>query len=70
MEIKLLGNIGFAQVEQELVTKVIPLAHLQALKMEQESGVETSLNDADLKYYLGEILIEVRKTSQNKEPGA
>ena len=65
-----MGNIGFAQVEQELVTKVIPLAHLQALKMEQESGVETSLNDADLKYYLGEILIEVRKTSQNKEPGA
>jgi hypothetical protein len=70
VEIKLLGNIGFAQVEQELVTKVIPLAHLQALKMEQESGVETSLNDADLKYYLGEILIEVRNTSQNKEPGA
>ena len=37
-EIKLLGNIGFAQVEQELVTKIIPLAQLQALKMEQESG--------------------------------
>ena len=59
MEIKLLGNIGSAQVEQEFVTKVIPLASLQALKMEQESGVETSLNDANLKYYLGEILIGV-----------
>ncbi len=67
-EIKLLGNIGFAQVEQELVTKIIPLAQLQALKMEQESGVKTSFTDSDLKQYLEKILTEVRNTSQNKEP--
>ena len=65
-EIKLLGNIGFAQVEQELVTKIIPLAHFHAQKMEQETGVKTSLTDADLKQYLEEILTEVRNTSQNK----
>lgn len=69
-EIKLLGNIGFAQVEQELVTKIIPLAQLQALKMEQEFGVKTSFTDSDFKHYLEEILTEVRNTSQNKEPGA
>ena len=69
-EIKLLGNIGFAQVEQELVTKIIPLAQLQALKMEQESGVKTSFTDSDLKDYLEKILTEVRNTSQNKESGA
>ena len=69
-EIKLLGSIGFAQVEQELVTKIIPLAQRQALKLEQESGVKSSLTDADLKNYLEEILTEVRNTSQNKGSGS
>ncbi len=69
-EIKLLGNIGFAQVEQELITKIIPIAQLQALKMEQESGVKTSFTDSDLKDYLGKILTEIRNTSQNKGSGA
>jgi hypothetical protein len=68
-EIKLLGSIGFAQAEQELITKIIPLAQRQALKLEQGSGVKSSLTDADLKNYLNEILIEVRNTSQNKQPG-
>ena len=59
-EIKLLDSIGFAQVEQGLVTKVLPLVQQKAKKMEQETGIRTSLTDSDMKQYLEEILAEVR----------
>ena len=37
-EIRLLGSIGFAQAEQELVTKVIPLARIGARKWNRKLG--------------------------------
>ena len=51
-EIKLLDSIGFAQVEQGLVSKVIPLVQKKAKLMEQETGIMTSLTDNDIKQYL------------------
>lgn len=59
-EIKILGSLGFAQLERELVTRVVPLAQIQAQKMEQETGIQTSLSGEDLKQYLEEILSEIK----------
>ncbi len=59
-EIKLLDSIGSAQMEQELVMKVIPLVRRKARIMEQETGIVTSLSDADMIQYLDDVLVEVR----------
>ena len=59
-EIKLLDLIGSAQMEQELVTKVISLVQRKAHIMEQETGIVTSLSDADMIQYLDDVLVEVR----------
>lgn len=59
-EIKLLDHIGSAQMEQELVTRVIPLVQRKASNMEQETGIKTSLTDGEMMQYLDEVLTEVR----------
>lgn len=59
-EAKLLDRIGYAQMEQELATKVIPLVHVKAQKIEQDTGIRTSLTDADIKQYLDDVLAEVK----------
>lgn len=59
-EIKLLDSIGFAQVEQGLVNKIVPLVQKRAQNLEQETGIKTTLTDTDIKQYLEEILTEFR----------
>ncbi len=59
-EIEWLDSIGSAQMEKELVTKVIPLVYRKAHSMEQETGIKTSLSDADMIQYLDDVLVEVR----------
>ena len=59
-EIKFLDNIGSAQMEEELVTKVIPLVRRKAHTMELETGIVTSLTDVDMIQYLDDVLVEVR----------
>lgn len=59
-EIEWLDRIGSAQVEQELITKVIPLVQHKAQNIEQETGIKSSLTDADIKQYLEEVLAEVK----------
>jgi len=60
-EFKLLDSIGLAQVEQDLILKVVPLVRNHAQNMEQESGISVSLTDADIKNYMDDVLSEVRK---------
>jgi hypothetical protein len=64
-EIKWLDSIGSAEVEQELITKVIPIVQHKAQNMEQETGIKSSLTDADIKQYLEDVLTEV-KNSRNE----
>jgi hypothetical protein len=59
-EIEWLDRIGSAQVEQELITKVIPLVRHKAQNIEQETGIKSSLTDADVKQYLEEVLAEIQ----------
>ena len=66
-EISLLDRIGSAQMEQELVTKVIPIVHRKAHTMERMTGVETSLSDDDMIKYLDDVLTEFRNSKKTNE---
>ena len=63
-ESKLLDSIGFAQMEQELIMKITPVIRRQAQNIEEETGIMTSLTDKDVKQYLYDILMEVRKNNR------
>jgi len=60
-EAKLLESIGLAEVQQEVIKKVMPLARRHVENIEGETGIRTSLTDEDLKQYLDEVLKELRK---------
>lgn len=60
-EVKFLGSIGTAQMEEDLQKRVMTLVKAQANKFLSESGVSSSLSDEDVKEYLGEVLAEIRK---------
>lgn len=59
-ESKLLDSIGTAQMEQELQKRVLNLTESLEATMIQETGVQSSLTEDDVKEYLHEV-IEVRK---------
>ena len=63
---KFLERIGTAQMEGQLQKKVLNLAREQHYRMEEESGVETSMTETELKQYLSEVLTEVK--TAGKEP--
>jgi hypothetical protein len=60
-EFKLLDSIGLAQVEQEVLRKVMPVVKRQAYNIKEETGIHSSLTDEDVKQYLDDVLTEVRK---------
>jgi hypothetical protein len=61
-ESKVLDSIGLAQMEQEVQKKVLRLAKEQEEKMVEETGVESSLDEDDMKEYLQEVIKEVKKS--------
>ena len=63
-EVKFLESIGTAQMEQELQKRVLTIAKKNSDNMTEETGVQPSLSEEDMKQYLEEVLkeIKVRKT--------
>jgi hypothetical protein len=63
-EIKFLESMGSAQMEQELQKRVLTIAKKNSDIMTEETGVQPSLSEDDMKQYLEEVLkeIKVRKT--------
>jgi hypothetical protein len=62
-EAKFLGSIGTAQMEDELQRRVMKLAKEQHEVLTQQTGVEPSLNEAEVKQYLYETIQEIKKSS-------
>jgi hypothetical protein len=58
---KLLDSIGTAHMEQEIQRRVLTLTKQNQLKMEEETGIHSSLTDDDLKEYLEQVIEEVKK---------
>jgi hypothetical protein len=57
---KFLQSIGTAQMEQELQKRVITIAKKNSDIMAEETGVEPSLNEDDMKQYLEEVIKEIK----------
>jgi hypothetical protein len=58
---KLLDSIGTAHMEQEIQRRVLTLTKQNQHKMEEETGIHSSLTDDDLKEYLEQVIEEVKK---------
>lgn len=65
-ESKLLDSIGFAQMEQQILKKVMKLTRVQSDNIIQNSGVQPSLTEYEIKEYLDEVLQEI-KVSKGRE---
>jgi hypothetical protein len=60
-ESKLLDNISTAQMEHEIQSRVIKMTRENQDLMVNETGVQPSLTDEDVKQYLHEVLNEINK---------
>ena len=56
---KLLDSIGTAQMEQEFESRVLAVSRRVSDKIEEETGVETSMTEEDMKQYLNDVLKEI-----------
>ena len=58
---KLLDSIGTAQMEQELESRVLTISKKVSDKMEEETGVETSMTVEDMKEQIEMVRKEIHK---------
>jgi hypothetical protein len=63
---KFLDSIGTAQMEQEMERKVLDIAKKNLETMMEESRVQPTIGEDDMKDYLHEVLQEV-KTSRKRQ---
>jgi hypothetical protein len=68
-ESRLLDSIGTAQMEQQIQKNVIELTKRNKDRMAEETGIQSSLTEDDIKQYLEQVISEVRKqkTTDNKK---
>ena len=59
-ESKLLDSIGTAQMQQEIQRRVMRITKEHQGNMEEQTGVQSSLNEEAIKQYLDEVIQEIR----------
>ena len=60
-EVKLLDSIGTAQIQNEIEKKVVAFTRKTRDSMVEETGITPSLDDADIRKYIEDVITEVRK---------
>ena len=60
-ESRLLDSIGTAHMEQEIQRRVLTLTKQSQIRMAEETGIQSSLSDDDVKEYLEQVIKEVKK---------
>ena len=60
-ESRLLDSIGMAQMEDEIQKKVITFTKRNQDRMAEETGIQSSLTEEDMKEYLEQVIREVKK---------
>jgi hypothetical protein len=63
---ELLDSIGTSHMEQEIQKRVVVMSKQMQEIMQEQSGIQTSLNDQDIKKYLQEVLQELKKTENTQ----
>jgi hypothetical protein len=59
-EWSLLGGIGTAHMEREVLNRVLKITQRQKATMVTEMGVGASLSDDEIKHYLAEVIEEIK----------
>jgi hypothetical protein len=59
-DMKFLESIGTAQMEQEVQKRVLSIAKKTSESMTEETGVQPTLSEDDMKQYLEEVLQEIK----------
>ena len=67
-EPRLLDSIGTAQMEQEIQRRMLAVTRKTRKLMTEETGVQSSLSEDDMKQYLQQVIEEVKKT-KNQSTG-
>jgi hypothetical protein len=62
-ESKVLDSIVSAEMEKEIQNRVTKIVNEQSFKMKEETGVQSSLNEEDIKEYLVKVLSETKRES-------
>jgi hypothetical protein len=58
----LLDKIGASEMEQEIHRRVIKITKEKLNKMTEETGVQSSVTDDEMKQYMNDVLKEIKKT--------
>ena len=61
-ESNLLDNIGTSQMEQEIHRRVIKITKEKSDEMTEETGIQSSVTEDEMKHYLDNVLKEIKKT--------
>ena len=61
----LLHSIGTAQMEKELQSRVLTISRKISDKIEEETGVESSMTEVEMKQYLNDVLKEIKTNRSN-----
>jgi len=69
-ESRLLDSIGMAQMEKGIEKNVLAFTKRNQDKMTEETGIQPSLSETDMKQYLEQVLQEIRKQKMHSTKGA
>jgi hypothetical protein len=64
-ESNLLDSIGTAQMEQQIEKTVLKITKEQEEVLSEQTGIEPSMSEDDVKDYLETVLLEVKKLHNN-----
>src|SRR5207244_8968899 len=64
---RLLDSIGTAHMEQEIQKRVLELTRQNQDKIEEETGIQSSLTEDDIKQYLEQVIKEVKKPKMSDD---
>ncbi|MDQ3969965.1 MAG: hypothetical protein M3275_16400, partial [Thermoproteota archaeon] len=65
-DMKFLESIGTAQMEQELQKRVLTIAKENSDVMTEETGVQPSLTEDEMKEYLDMVANEIKRTKYDE----
>jgi hypothetical protein len=60
-ETELVDTFATAQIKQEIQTKVVETTKRLSRYMSQETGIESSLKEEDIKNYCKQVLVEIKR---------
>lgn len=64
-DMKFLQSIGTAQIEQDLQKRVLTIAKKNSDVMTEQTGVQPSLTEDEMKEYLDMVVSEVKRTEHD-----